>query len=227
MNKNTIRRTRRATQRMAASAAAITAVLITSCGASGRSILSTRAATTTTSKAPWISPPATTPGAPTTTPSTGAASDSSAPSIERQLGAVVRGLFATRDAASAGPTPDPDSPLLAVYAAGDALDELRAAILDRRDHGIARRPSAAHLSAVRVSDVTADASAASATFCQIDDDVLYMVSTGEIVSDAVITRLGTIDFEETDGAWKVVHADTTQMWEGIGDCARRLVNNGG
>ena len=216
MNKHTNQRARRSNPRIAASAAAITAVLMTGCGASGHSIVSTRAATTTTS----LSRPSTpTLAAPATSIGSRAPSDSTLPSIERQLGAVVRGLFATRDAASAGPTPDPDSPLLVVYAAGDALDELRAAILDRRDHGIARRPSAAHLSAIRISDVAADETTASATFCQVDDDVLYIVSTGEIVSDAVVTRLGMIEFEKIDGAWKVDHADTTRVWDGVNGCA--------
>ena len=72
---------------------------------------------------------------------------------------------------------------------------------------------------VRLSDVVADATSATATLCQIDDDVLYMVSTGKIVDDTVITRLGIFDFHKIDGAWKVIHAETTRAWDGIGGCA--------
>ena len=84
MKKHTNQRTRRA----ARSSAAIASIILSGCGANGHTILSTRAATPTTIASSSVRS-STTSGLPATLPSFSAPTDSSVPSIERQLGAVV------------------------------------------------------------------------------------------------------------------------------------------
>jgi hypothetical protein len=117
---------------------------------------------------------------------------------------VIRGFLATRDIASAAPSPDPNSPLLGTYAAGDALADLRDAIRNRQERGVARRSSPTHLSIIGIGEATTNGFVAFAEACQIDDDVLFDIATGDIVDDSVVTRMLVAQFERMNGTWKVV-----------------------
>jgi hypothetical protein len=153
-------------------------------------------------------------------PSTAVGSRGDLPALERQLGAVLRGVFATRNSLSIVPIGDPESPLLATYATGEALEQLRSAIREKRSLGIARRSSDQGLSKVRVGAAEAEAGVATATACQVDDDVLYEVGSHAIVDDSVWSRSLIVHFVRIDGAWKVSSVETTQVAEGVAGCAQ-------
>lgn len=122
---------------------------------------------------------------------------------ELELGAVLRGLFAAASVAS-GPVVDPDYFGLAVYATGDALDEVRTTLRERRDAGIGRRPSTSGpASSVRLMRAGVGAVAATATACQVDGDELYDLKTGETLDNTVVIRSLHIDFVRMANGWKV------------------------
>lgn len=122
---------------------------------------------------------------------------------ELELGAVLRGLFAAASVAS-GPVVDPDYFGLAVYATGDALDEVQATLRERRDAGIGRRPSTSGpVSSVRLTSASVGAVAATATACQVDSDELYDLKTGEVLDNTVLIRSLHIDFVKVANGWKV------------------------
>ena len=122
---------------------------------------------------------------------------------ELELGAVLRGLFAAASVAS-GPVVDPDYFGLAVYATGDALDEIQATLRERRDAGIGRRPSTSGpASSVRLTSALVGAAVATATACQVDSDELYDLKTGEVLDNTVLIRSLHIDFVKMANGWQV------------------------
>ena len=122
---------------------------------------------------------------------------------ELELGAVLRGLFAAASVASE-PVVDPDYFGLAVYATGDALDEVQATLRERRDAGIGRRPSrSGPASSIRLTAANVGAVVATATACQVDSDELYDLKTGETLDNTVLIRSLHIDFVKMGNGWKV------------------------
>lgn len=139
----------------------------------------------------------------TSTTTSAAPSDRVVVDGERELGAVLRGLFAAASVAS-GPVVDPDYFGLAVYATGDALDEVQATLRERRDAGIGRRPSASGpVSSIRLTNARVGAASATATACQVDSDVLYDLKTGEVLDNTVLIRSLHITFVKMANGWKV------------------------
>lgn len=139
----------------------------------------------------------------TTTTTSAAPSARVAVDGEIELGALLRGLFAAARVAS-GPVVDPDYFGLAVYATGDALDEVRATLRERRDAGIGRRPSTSGpASSLRLTSASVGAVAATATACQVDSDELYDLKTGEVLDNTVLIRSLHIDFVKMANGWKV------------------------
>lgn len=184
-------------------------------GATGGGRVAVADSATTTTTTTMVSRGATLPS-----PSTAGGSRGDLPALERQLGAVLRGVFATRNSLSIEPIGDPESPLLATYATGEALEQLRSAIREKRSLGIARRSSDQGLSKVRVGVAEGEAGVATATACQVDDDVLYEVGSHSIVDDSVWSRSLIVHFVRIDGAWKVSSVETTQVAEGVAGCAK-------
>ena len=126
---------------------------------------------------------------------------------ELELGAVLRGLFASASVAS-GPVVDPDYFGLAVYATGDALDEIRETLRERRDASIGRRPSMlGPVSSIRLTNASVGAAAATATACQVDSDELYDLRTGETLDNTVLVRSLPIRFVKLVNGWKVANVE--------------------
>ena len=126
---------------------------------------------------------------------------------ELELGAVLRGLFAAASVAS-GPVVDPDYFGLAVYATGDALDEIRETLRERRDASIGRRPSMlGPVSSIRLTNASVGAAAATATACQVDSDELYDLRTGETLDNTVLVRSLHIRFVKLVNGWKVANVE--------------------
>ena len=203
----------------AALVAAVAALSMAACEGGGAVAPRLGVATVSVSPTPTMMRVADTPDAKPTTSMPSVAVGGSMSSMAEQISAVVRGVFAVRDAAAVGPTFDPDSAALALYASGDALGELRASIADKRDKGVGRRPSVEQLAVVRLGEVFANGSFATALVCQVDDGVLYDVVSGAVVDDSVVTRLAALDFDRSDGVWKVSHVDVIDVWDGVAGCA--------
>ena len=133
----------------AALVAAVAALSMAACEGGG-AVAAPRSsvATVSVSPTPTMMRVADTSDATSTTSMPSVAVGGSMSSMAEEISAVVRGVFAVRDAAAVGPTFDPDSAALALYASGDALGELSASIADKRDRGVGRRPSVVQLAVV-------------------------------------------------------------------------------
>ena len=133
---------------------------------------------------------------------------------EPQLGAVLRGLFAAANVAS-GPVVDPDYPGLAVYATGDALDEIRSTLRERHDAGIGRRPSnSGPPSSIRLTDAIVADTTATATACQVDSDELYDLQSGETLDDTVLVRELEVQYARTSTGWKIQDVEVRRVLSG-------------
>lgn len=183
---------------------------------------STTEAVTTTD--PSVSTPAPT-DAPTTTPTvvpTLAPEPTEAPEdepIETVIAGRIRGFFDAREAANAGPVPDPADPALAEVAAGEALASAAAETQRRLDDGRAIRAGEQALAEIWVGSVRLDDDTAQAAACSVDDGVIYEVATGDVVNDDVVTHSYVVDLQLSGDAWKVIRVVRLQQWEGVAGCA--------
>lgn len=221
------RRTATASVRSAGSASGLLALVC---------ILATGCSDGTTSQAPSTSSPSTVtglsdvgapPADPVTTgaiepsvtlpPSTPAVEDGA--EIEVLLASRVRAYFDARTLANAAPEPDPTHPALAEAAVGAELDAVVANTHRRRDAGQAIRAGDGGLAEIRVGSVDVGATSAAVAACAVDDGVIYEVTTGEVVDDAVVTHNYFISLELHDGVWKVARVVRVQQWEGVAGCA--------
>ena len=177
----------------------------------------TTVASTTTATATTVAPTTTRANVVTTTTATTSAAAST---VEQQLAARVRGMFAAREAANAAPAPNPNSPQLAEFASGEALQSIRDETTRRRDQGQAIRASTANVAQLRVGFVTVTGSTATVAACSVDDGVIFEVATGRVLNDSVMTHNYRIDLEQVGGVWKVSRIVRLQQWEGVAGCAR-------
>ena len=139
--------------------------------------------------------------------------------IEVELATAVRSYFDAREAASAGPVPNPDDPRLSEVAASPELERLVQSVRDKADAGEAIRPGEQGLAEIRVGFVEAAGDFASVAACSIDDGVIFAVATGDVVNDDVVTHNYRIDLALLRGVWKVTEIVRVQQWEGVGGCA--------
>ena len=147
------------------------------------------------------------------------AAPTSPPTDEASIAERIRGYFDAREVANAAPSPDPEHPLLAVFATGSELANVIAETTARRDDGRAIRPGEQTLANVRVGSVVVGDSTASAAACSIDDGVVFDLASDEIIDDSVLTHNYTIELALVDGAWKVSRIVRLQQWEGVAGCA--------
>jgi hypothetical protein len=139
--------------------------------------------------------------------------------IELVLADRVRALFAARVAANDAPGADPDDPVLAAVATGDALADLIAETTQRRDDGLAFRAGEQALAAVSVGFVEAGEITATVSVCSIDDGVIYRLDSDEVVNDAVQTNNYQVDLQLVGGVWLTSRVVRLQQWEGVAGCA--------
>ncbi len=154
-----------------------------------------------------------------TVPETSTSTTPSTHLIETVLGDAVRAYFDAREAANAGPAPNPSDPALAEVSASPELERLVQSIQEKADAGQAIRAGEQDLAEIRVGFVEHADDSASAAVCSIDDGVIYVVETGEIVNDDVVTHNYRVDLVLIGEVWKVAEIVRVQQWEGVSGCA--------
>lgn len=142
-----------------------------------------------------------------------------AETIESVIADRIRAFFAAREAANAGPVPNPGDPALAEVAIGDALTSTVSETQRRLDDGRAIRGGELQLADIRVGSVQVSDATASAGVCSIDDGVIYEVGTGDVINDDVVTHNYLIELDLVGEAWKVSRVVRLQQWEGVAGCA--------
>jgi hypothetical protein len=114
---------------------------------------------------------------------------------------------------------DPQLPAMQQLMTGDHQRVITRNLEDRQARGEAvRRPAGSQATHdIQSADLQQDGSV-KITECEVDDAVVYVVATGVVVNDEVVTKLATSDMVEIDGSWRISHSDVIQRWRGVVEC---------
>jgi hypothetical protein len=120
--------------------------------------------------------------------------------LEQEAAAVAAYEANWNNLIAAGDPPDPDSPVLAEHATGEALAGFRSTLASYEAEGIAFRGS--YEFDARATEVTA--TRAVVEDCGLDQTELVVIATGEVAEDSDDVRDGIVaDLVLEDDAWKV------------------------
>ena len=142
--------------------------------------------------------------------------DDAVPSdVEEEILAAVQGYWDTM--AAARQPPDPDHAGFDVYLTGEALAHSRArtermAILGHTVDG----DPVVDLDAAEVT--VGSAGSATVRHCLIDDALVLVAATGEVVNDEVLSGVVQLDLVRTAGRWQVSSTDAHSITPGRVGC---------
>ena len=141
------------------------------------------------------------------------------PTPEEEVLAAYQGYWAAVDEAFAPPEVRPDAPALRQYATGDVLPGIVKSAEDAKaENTVVRIPEGA-LYSHRAEVVSIEGDTATVRDCNINDEVIEVAGTGEVVDDGVSTRLYVAMLVREEGQWKVAVLDRADGWEGVAGCA--------
>ena len=138
---------------------------------------------------------------------------------EEAATAAYLAYWATYVQATADPV-DPELPAMQRLITADHQRVVTRNLQDRQARGEAvRHPAGSQAThEIRSAELQADGSVM-ITECEVDDAVVYMVATGSVVNDEVVTKLATAVMVEVDGSWRIAHSEVIQRWRGVVECA--------
>lgn len=155
----------------------------------------------------------------TTTTAPPATTTTVAPTPEEEVLAAYHGYWAAVIEALNPPQVRPDLPALRERATGEVLVGIvKKAEEIRADSEVTRLPENSQY-VHRAEVVALDEETATVRDCNIDDVVVESADTGEVVDDAVSTRLYISMLVREDGQWKVAVLNQEGFWEGVTGCA--------
>jgi hypothetical protein len=99
------------------------------------------------------------------------------------------------------------------------LDQLEAALTDRRRANERTRLPQDSKSRVDIDTVVVDGLTATVTACIVDDAIVFEQTSGSVVNDDVVAVTMRVTLSEADGYWKLVGRDTLDTQEGATQCA--------
>lgn len=192
--------------RRARSTALALALALAGCGSAGDDGQPAGETTTTAAEA-------------TTTTAPPETTTTAAPTPEEQVLAAYHAYWAAVDEAFGPPQVRPDLPALRQHATGEVLAGIvEAAESLKAEGGIFRIPENGQY-VHRAEIVSIDGETATVRDCNIDDTVEENATTGEVLDDAVSTRLYIGMLVREDGQWKVAVLNREMTWEGVAGCA--------
>jgi hypothetical protein len=114
---------------------------------------------------------------------------------------------------------DPQHAELQALVTGEHKLVLTRNLQERRAKGEAVRLPANTQSShdIRAADLQPDGTV-EIVDCQVDDSIVYMVKTGDVVDDDVVTKLVIGSMARESGAWKVAFTEISAAWPGVGAC---------
>jgi hypothetical protein len=139
----------------------------------------------------------------------------------------IERFYELRDVALANPTatPEIDYPELASLAGEAQLTVLYDAIKDLHRNGQAYREIDDSIIGTttdeehRTSGVqTHDGDTITVFNCEVDDDDIVDVATGEVLIEGTLTVLGVLTLVNSNGLWKITDSEVTQKIEGVAGC---------
>jgi hypothetical protein len=133
----------------------------------------------------------------------------------------VKNYFRAHDEALVGP--DPNDPLLPVYATGPALQQAVDAVRKAQQQNLATRVPPNSVTRQQVTVVSVNGERAQIRVCSVSDGYLVHADTGKPAYDYppgfAVTGLWTGDMALESGTWKVSTITREQRWEGVAGCA--------
>ena len=133
----------------------------------------------------------------------------------------VKNYFRAHDEALVGP--DPNDPLLPVYATGTALQQAVDAVRKAQQQNLATRVPPNSITRQQVTVVSVNGERAQIRVCSVSDGYLVHADTGKPAYDYppgfAVTGLWTGDMARESGTWKVSTITREQRWEGVAGCA--------
>ncbi|MBW3643160.1 MAG: hypothetical protein KY447_09625 [Actinobacteria bacterium] len=155
----------------------------------------------------------------TTTTAPPETTTTASPTPEEQVLAAYQAYWAAVNDAFAPPQVRPKLPALRQYATGEVLPGIvRRAEEAKADGVVIQIPEGAQYSH-QAELVSIEVDTATVRDCTVDDTVELSASTGEIIDDAVSTRLYISMLVREDGRWKVAVLNRESTWEGVAGCA--------
>jgi hypothetical protein len=70
---------------------------------------------------------------------------------------------------------------------------------------------------LKLVDLQADGSV-EITSCEVDDSIVYVVATGAVINDDVVTNLISTTMVNESSAWKLSFSERRERWPGIVEC---------
>lgn len=142
-----------------------------------------------------------------------------APTPEEELLAAYAAHWrAVRDAFDP-PVAEPDLPALRRYTTGEvlryAIENAEKAVQDNEAYVVPDDDASNH----RVEVLSIDGGTATVRDCTVDKTVVINTVSGEVVDDAVSTRLYIGMLVKEDGEWKTAVLRREADWEGVAGCA--------
>lgn len=190
--------------RLATTAAAV-ALALAACGGDDGQSAADLTTSTTAEETTSTAPPETT--------------TTAAPTPEEEVLAAYQAYWAAVDEAFGPPQARPDLPGLRQYATGEALQgTIRNAEKALREDYVFQAPENGQYTR-RAQVVAMDGQTATVRDCTIDDTVQSRASTGEVMDDAVSTRLFISMLVREEGQWKVATVNREDAWDGVAGCA--------
>jgi hypothetical protein len=115
---------------------------------------------------------------------------------------------------------DPQLPAMQDLMTGDHQRVVTRNLENRQARGeAARRPAGSQaIHEIQSAELQPDGSV-KITECEVDDAVVYVVATGAVINDALVTKLAIADMVENDGSWRVAHSEVVERWQGLVECA--------
>lgn len=137
---------------------------------------------------------------------------------EEVLAAYAAHWKAVRDA-FAPPVPNPDLTALREHTTGEvlryAIENAEKAVQDNEAYVVPDNDASNH----RVEVLSIDGDTATVRDCTIDETVVINTASGEVIDDAVSTRLYISMLVRENGSWKTSVLRREADWEGVAGCA--------
>ena len=155
----------------------------------------------------------------TTTTAPPETTTTAAPTPEEQVLAAYQGYWAAVDEMVAPPQVRPELSAFRQYATGEVLVAIvRSAEETKAEDSVFQIPEGGQYSH-RAEVVSVEGDTATVRDCNIDDTVELNATTGEVIDDAVSTRLYISMLVRETGRWKVAVINRESTWEGVAGCA--------
>lgn len=155
----------------------------------------------------------------TTTTTLPETTTTAAPTPEEEVLAAYAGYWAAVDDVFGPPVVTPDLPALPMHATGEVLEGVITNAERTRDRNEVYRVPEDGLYSHQATVLSIEESTAIVRDCNVDDTVVIDTVSGDVLDDAVVTKLYIAMLVEEEGQWKVASLTKESEADGVAGCA--------